>query len=66
MIQDLNTNGFPYFIGLERQFSILSEKNDREKLVKEILFFSDGKIVINKFWTFKEDDGQWKVLSLVE
>lgn len=66
LIQDLQTYGFPYFTNIERQFSVLSIKNDSEKLIEVKIIFASGKVSINKFWTFKEDSGQWKVLNRVE
>lgn len=64
LIEDLQSHGFPHFINIERNFTLLKEKSN-QRLIKEKIIFEDGTITINNFWIgFSE--GEWKVLNLVE
>lgn len=64
LIQDLQSQGFPHFTNIERNFTLLKEKPN-QRLIEEKIIFEDGTITVNNLW-IGFSKGEWKVLNLVE
>lgn len=65
LIEDIKSNGFPHFNNIERNFSLIKEK-ENQKLIEETIIFENGTTKRNKFWIGQLKNGDWKVLNLVE
>lgn len=63
-VEDLKTNGFPYFTDIERSFSIIEEQVN-QKLIQEKVIYEDGGVTYNTLWVGYSNE-EWKVLNLVE
>lgn len=63
-VEDLKTNGFPYFTDIERSFSIIEEQVN-QKLIQEKVIYEDGSVTYNTLWVGYSNE-EWKVLNLVE
>lgn len=64
-IQGLETDGFPYFNDIERNFTLLNKKKDK-CLIQEKVIYPDGVISYNKLWVGHSNDEDWKVLNNIE
>lgn len=64
LVEDLKTNGFPYFTNIERSFSIIEEQVN-QKLIQEKVIYEDGGVTYNALWVGYSNE-KWKVLNLVE
>lgn len=64
-IEDLTSNGFPYFKGVERNF-VLKKTLDNIHLIEEKIIHSDNTININKLWVGYTENQKWKVLNTEE
>lgn len=65
LIEDIKSNGFPYFNNIERSFSLIIEKGN-QKLIEETIIFENDTTKRNKFWIGQSKSEDWKVLNLVE
>lgn len=63
-VEGLESNGFPYFEGIERNFT-LKEKLKDKHLIEEKVIYPDGSITYNNLWVGYSNDG-WKVLNNIE
>jgi len=64
-IQDLKEHGFPYFKDIERNFTLIKEKEDMQ-LIEEKVIYQDGNITINNLWVWRSKESEWKLLNLAE
>ncbi|MGE6397378.1 DUF2314 domain-containing protein [Chryseobacterium scophthalmum] len=65
LIEDLESNGFPHFEGIERVFTIKDRKEDQQ-LIEEKVIYRDGSITINNLWVWNSGKEGWKILNLEE
>lgn len=64
-IAELESNGFPSFNDIERNFSLI-EKQDNKCLISEKVIYPDGFTVNNTLWVAYSEVQEWKVLNNIE
>lgn len=64
-IEGLETDGFPNFNDIERNFTLLNKIKDK-CLIQEKVIYPDGVISYNKLWVGSTNDEGWKVLNNIE
>ncbi|GAE66933.1 DUF2314 domain-containing protein [Chryseobacterium indologenes] len=64
-IEGIESNGFPYFKDIERNFS-LKEKLENKHLIEEKITYPDKTTTINTLWVGYSEEQKWKVLNLVD
>ncbi|MBB6372766.1 DUF2314 domain-containing protein [Chryseobacterium shigense] len=65
LVETLQSNEFPNFENIERCFTLLEEKQD-QRLIEEKVIYQNGNFTFNKLWVWRSNEGEWKVLNLVE